>query len=41
MDIQELTAKIDAIELLPKQKKFLVTALYNNDAKFLRYLGGF
>lgn len=29
------------MELLPKQKKFLVNALFNDQAKFLRYVGGF
>ena len=38
---EEIASKLETIELLPKQKKFLTHLLYNKDAKFLRYVGGF
>lgn len=40
-NIEEITAKLETIELLPKQKKFLANCLYNEEAKFLWYIGGF
>jgi hypothetical protein len=41
MDIEQLQQRVATIELLPKQKKFMVNALYNKDIKFLWYVGGF
>ena len=38
LNIEDIKAKLETIELLPKQKKFLVNLLYNKDAKFLRYV---
>ena len=37
-NIDDIKAKLENIELLPKQKKFLTNVLYNKEAKFLRYV---
>jgi len=39
--IKDIDQRIEKIELLEKQKKFLVNAIYNEEMKWLWYVGGF